>query len=295
MLIGGPHKYRVVVAINDITTNVQTSEEKDVGLRQLTALFLQGMATVRENGVTIQALIRESEFQGEAKWQFKRGSLAFKPFPDKPAQLARWIPLRFEADGSRTLAWWAWCPWWQFVGHQWRWLPVARLWWIVRDEPIRSKTERASSPRPRFYRKTSRRIEARSPKIADELATQHPQCINEFNINAAFASECLGRLAFEFALSVVKSETLDMFDKRKFLHILHRVSRGFSESDVNALWREYSALGAVFAHRKVVVTLSLPDCPLLNIGKLEQIQFIQWTESLAKQFTPMHSAFALTM
>ena len=86
-------------------------------------------------------------------------------------------------------------------------------------------------------------LEATSPFLASTLRKVSRRCFEEFTINQGFAAACLGRLAVEFATDVVKSHTLDTFDQRMFLQ---RVSRGFSEIEVNGLWLDYWSSGAAF-------------------------------------------------
>ena len=56
-------------------------------------------------------------------------------------------------------------------------------------------------------------LEATSPFLASTLGTER-RCFEEFTTNQGFAAACLGRLTVEFATDVVKSPTLDTFDKR---------------------------------------------------------------------------------
>lgn len=304
MLTGSTNPGRIVVRTDDIIANVPRSHEDS-----LREVFLDGMEFVRSEQVLTRALIRESEFQGEARWlhelQFKR--LVFPPaipvatcklcigmnssnqipvyqyssgkvLGRLPAELVVGISVMNQVKGSvdslrlslarpslLSLLVGYHCDLQLMTRHghlhdahsgnilvsdedDFRWHDLGESFRVSQSS---ARLNELRDHVVEFAKEILAALSATSPTLARELEGPHPQCMNEFNISTSFASECLGRRAFEFALNLVKSQTLDEFEKRK---VLQRVSRGFDESDMNALYHEYT-VGAVFAD------LSLPDRP----------------------------------
>mmetsp|Transcript_32061 Transcript_32061/g.60376 ORF Transcript_32061/g.60376 Transcript_32061/m.60376 type:complete len:471 (+) Transcript_32061:48-1460(+) len=91
-----------------------------------------------------------------------------------------------------------------------------------------------------FTKKVVTAINLTAPGLANEVTGTHFSCFEMFTLNIGYMLQCMGERALELATTVVQSHALDTMQKRKFLE---KVSRGFAESDMNSLWRDYFSLG----------------------------------------------------
>eukprot|EP00434_Breviolum_minutum_P004828 symbB.v1.2.004255.t1/scaffold241.1/size254724/10 len=284
LLADSSKKEEHVVSIEDVVSAADRSP--NFVEHGLIDLLLAGLGAVGRE-VPVRRLIRESEFDGEAKWRdrFQWRRLVFPPaIPISTCKLCVVLNTPVKVYSGTSLENRAWCSTGTYMT-----LTAATCWSLWKMlEPILvfdgmtlanlfsfdikdDQPERLSELHSQVQRFTARVVDAvnqTSPPLADELTQTHLSCLVGFTAKIGFAMECLEHRAFDFATTVVNSRTLKDIEKRS---VLEKVSPGFSEGDLNSLWAAYHS-GATETQTKPVWVRQLRQDGAGTLGNAFQVK-----------------------